>query len=278
MRPAGRRAWQGNCETSARKENTMTEFADRGRPLSEDALREASRTLDVGAPGIWAVLRVETNGCGFLPDRRPAILFERHVFHARTGGRFDAAHPDLSDRTRGEYGPGGAHQYERLERAIALDRPAALSSASWGLGQVMGYHAPDLGYADVEDMVRQMVASEDGQLQAMFRFVAKNRLVKHLQAKDWASFARGYNGAAFAQNAYDTKLASAFADFSQHGTPDVRVRSAQVFLTYQRLDPGPVDGVMGGRTRGALLRFQQQRGLAETGEVDDPTLAALSES
>jgi hypothetical protein len=256
----------------------MSEFAARGLPLSEGALAEVSSTLDVGLPGIWTVLRVETNGCGFLPDRRPAILFERHLFHARTGGRFDGQAPDLSDRTAGGYGPGGAHQYERLERAIRLDRGAALSSTSWGLGQVLGGNATDLGYPDVEDMVQKMVASEDGQLEAMFRFITRNRLVKHLQGRDWASFARVYNGPEFHRNAYDTKLASAFVDFSTHGTPDLRVRSAQVFLTYGGFAPGTVDGVMGAHTRGALLRFQKAKGLPETGEPDDATLAALERS
>jgi hypothetical protein len=38
----------------------------------------------------------------------------------------------------GCYGPRGASQYDRLNRAILKDRTAALQSASWGLGQIMG--------------------------------------------------------------------------------------------------------------------------------------------
>jgi hypothetical protein len=36
-----------------------------------------------------AVLTVETLGSGFLPDRRPRILFERHFFPSETKGAFD---------------------------------------------------------------------------------------------------------------------------------------------------------------------------------------------
>jgi hypothetical protein len=43
---------------------------------------------------LWLVVVVETWGCGFLPDRRPGILFGRHVFNAHTGGRFDTAPGD----------------------------------------------------------------------------------------------------------------------------------------------------------------------------------------
>ncbi|NBT89135.1 MAG: DUF3380 domain-containing protein, partial [Flavobacteriaceae bacterium] len=35
-----------------------------------------------------------------------------------------------------------------------------------------------------------------------------------LKAKDWAGFAKGYNGPAYAKNAYDTKLAGAYANFN----------------------------------------------------------------
>jgi hypothetical protein len=42
-------------------------------------------------PVLWSVVVVETSGCGFLPDRRPRILFERRILVrwelANTSGR-----------------------------------------------------------------------------------------------------------------------------------------------------------------------------------------------
>src|SRR5271169_4112779 len=105
--------------------------------LSTDGLGAVSQKLGVHAPEIWTVLAVETSGCGFLPDRRPKILFERHIFSRETNGQLDASNPDISDRTPGGYGADGAHQYDRLEQALILDRKAALRSTSWGIGQVM---------------------------------------------------------------------------------------------------------------------------------------------
>jgi hypothetical protein len=122
-------------------------------------LATVADSLSVKAPEIWTVLAVETAGCGFLPDRRPQILFERHIFHGLTGGRFDDG--DISDPVAGGYGPGGAHQFERLQRALAKDRIAALKSASWGLGQIMGGNFAASGFPDVETMVAQMCDSED---------------------------------------------------------------------------------------------------------------------
>jgi len=251
------------------------EFRGTAIPLTEGGLAQATQRLQVGLPEIWSVLKVETRGCGFLADRRPQILFERHVFHRETQGRFDATAPDLSDAEAGGYS-GGAGEYERLERAIALDRRAALRSASWGIGQVMGFNADRVGFGDdVEAMVTAMMASEDDQLRAMFAFVVGNNLHVALQRHDWASFARGYNGANFAKNQYDNKLATAFTRFSTVGVPDLRVRTAQMLLMYRGFDPGPVDGEMGNRTRTALREFQGQAGIPATGDVDDATLAAL---
>src|SRR5712692_6139385 len=129
------------------------EFTGTALPLDEEGLQQALRVIGVGAAELWAVVGVETTGCGFLPDRRPKILFERHVFSRETQRRFDASNPDLSNPRPGGYGPAGAPQYDRLGRAIDLDRDAALRSTSWGIGQVMGYNAAAAGYGDTEQMV-----------------------------------------------------------------------------------------------------------------------------
>src|SRR5512147_1186377 len=120
-------------------------FTGAGTPLSEIGLNSAAEDVGAGLPALWAVMTVETRGCGFLPDRRPQILFERHVFHERTGGKYSSRAPGISNPAAGGYGPAGAHQYDRLESAMQLDRKAALESTSWGLGQVMGFNAATAG-------------------------------------------------------------------------------------------------------------------------------------
>src|SRR6266516_639425 len=144
-------------------EDAMPPLAFRGdaKALCADGLTEATGKLGVKAPELWTVLAIETSGCGFLPDRRPKILFERHVFHRLTKGRFDDG--ESSDSTPGGYGALGAHQYDRLAIALANDRSAALQSASWGVGQIMGENYALAGFRDVESMVLAMSESEDRQ-------------------------------------------------------------------------------------------------------------------
>jgi hypothetical protein len=54
------------------------------------------------------------------------------------------------------------------------------------------------------------------------------------------------------------------------------VRSVQEMLKRDGFDIGPIDGILGPRTAAALREFQQQRGLARSGEPDEATLKELN--
>lgn len=262
------------CPTHPAARCVTNRFTGAATPLTAHGVEACARALSVHPAELWTVLQVETRGCGFFADRRPVILFERHIFSRRTKGRFDAQAPDLSNPQAGGYA-GGVAEYERLERALALDAPAALMSASWGLGQVMGFHAEDLGYGSVEQFVRRMMASEDEQLGALAAFIQKNGLARPLQNHDWATFAKGYNGPAYAKNQYDKKLASAYLRLSTQAAPDLSVREGQLLLMYLGFEPGTPDGALGPNTKGALKRFQAQQQLPITATFDAATLDAL---
>ena len=210
-----------------------------------------------------------------MADRRPFILYERHIFSRETNRKFDATNPDISNKNPGGYGAGGSHQYDRLQRAIALDRHAALDSASWGIGQVMGFNAETAGYQNVEAMVAAMSESENEQLRALTGEIVSNNLHKALRNHQWADFARGYNGKNYAINKYDTRLAAAFQKYSQGGLPDLLVRTAQVFLTYLGFNPGIIDGLPGKFTFAALNEFQEREGLPVDKEIDEEIVSRM---
>jgi hypothetical protein len=223
-------------------------------------------------------MNVESRGAGFLPSGRPKILFEGHKFSEFTGGRFDRDHPDISYRgwTREHY-VGGEGEYERLERAIQLDRTAALRATSWGLGQVMGFNAEKAGYRDVEDMVAKMSESEDEQLQGMIRFIVGGGLAPLLAAGKWTSFAAAYNGARYAENQYDQKLAKAHATYLSNGVPDLSLRNLQSYLERLGFDPGRVDGLWGVHTKGAINDFLESKGLPLTNRFQPEHVALLAD-
>ena len=55
------------------------------------------------------------------------------------------------------------------------------------------------------------------------------------------------------------------------------VRNVQAILNKNGFDAGTADGVMGKKTRQAILQFQEAAGLAKTGQIDDALVKALLE-
>lgn len=60
-------------------------------------------------------------------------------------------------------------------------------------------------------------------------------------------------------------------------TPD-KIRAVQQALQSKGIDPGPIDGIIGPRTREAVRNFQDRYGMNPTGEIDNQTLFALGKS
>jgi hypothetical protein len=178
--------------------------------LSEDDFERAAKALDVPVNVVKAVTEVESRGRGFISTGEPVILFERHIFSRETDGKYDRNHPDLSNRNPGGYGS-SASQHWRLGRAAALDRDAALRSASWGLFQIMGFNFERAGHPTLQSFINAMYRSEGDQLDAFVEFVkADARMWEALKKKDWAGFAVRYNGPSYRKNRYDAKLRDAF--------------------------------------------------------------------
>lgn len=250
-------------------------FFGPGTPLTQGGINDAAKIADIGVVELWALMSVETSGCGYLTDRRPKILFERHVFSRLTDGRYDVDDPEVSQPSQGGYGPPGAHQYDRLAVALNLDAEAALQSASWGLGQIMGENFKEAGFASVDDMVAGMIAREDNQLAGITSFLSTTGMAETLRSHQWASFARRYNGPNYAANNYDATLAHFYEIYSTGSLPSVEIRAVQITLSYEGYPVGRVDGIVGSQTVAAIKKFQAASALPETGQIDDALTAKL---
>lgn len=179
--------------------------------ITELDYNRAAAKLGCAVSAIKAVAHVESLGRGFLPTDEPVILFEAHVFSRMTNHRFDRTHPNISSRKWNKrlYGPAGANQHKRLQAAVALDRDAALQSASWGKFQVMGFNWDELGYPSLRAFINAMYSGEPAHLDSCVRYIIAFGLAGHLRKKNWAAFANGYNGERWAENDYANKLARA---------------------------------------------------------------------
>lgn len=192
-----------------------------GGQLTEEDFALVARLLDCEPAALKAVQKVETgsNG-GFFAPGKPAILFEGHIFwnqlkrrgiapESHVAGNENILYPKWE---QGHY-KGGMGEYDRLEQARRINREAADASASWGMFQIMGFNYAACGEKSVESFVNAMCESELKQLLLSARFIQQAGMQRALQAKDWAGFAKRYNGPAYAQNSYDKKLAVAYQGY-----------------------------------------------------------------
>lgn len=246
---------------------------------------------------VAAVVDVESDGQVFATvngQKRPLILFEPHVLYRLTAepvrGRLVAA--GLAYKTQGmkPYPKTQAERWAQVADAQAIAGAVAYEAVSYGVGQVMGYHWQDLGFASLQDFISMMFSGAAGQIDIMLRFIVKNGLDDELRDGRWAAFARGYNGKNYAKGKYDVKLAEAARLYGgavaepdgmlRMGSKGARVRELQALLVRAGYAI-KVDGDFGPGTKDALKAFQAAHNLTVDGVYGPETehaLAALRQS
>ena len=252
--------------------------------LTAKIIREAAEAANIDPAALMSVIEVESGGKFFARVRgkdEPMIRFECHYFDRRLeeGQRSKAREAGLSSPVAGKV-PNPRSQEDRwalVDRASAFSREAALESVSWGIGQIMGAHWKALGFGSVEEMAQLARSGVGGQVRLLILFLEKNGLVPLLNSRDWAAFARRYNGPDYRRNAYDAKLAIAYA--RNKGEPRVSPPAPDIAELQRALGAAgfatPQSGALDAATSAALLRFQKSAGLAADGIAGPKTWAAL---
>lgn len=190
--------------------------------LTRQDLSDAAAALGCDEAALKAVIEVEAAGSGFDDRGRPKVLFEPHIFERELNKK---GMPDDGEHVQWARAAGVASpkwdkslypktadgRWQQIETASQLDPECALKATSFGLPQICGFNHAAAGFPDVFSFVEAMKQGEGQQVMAMCRFLQKSRLDDELRNHDWAGFARGYNGPAYAQNHYDDKLRKAHA-------------------------------------------------------------------
>lgn len=187
--------------------------------LTDANFAGAGTALGIDPAAIKAFWKTEANGAGFQ-DGRPKILPERHYFSKLTDGRFDKTAPRVSYPKWGTlpYPKTQDERYDLLLAMVHLDIDAGFASASYGAPQIMGAHFKVCGYDSPFAFAEAMARDEMTQLNAFMAFVKDAGILPYLRkvdltAKSWEPVAQRYNGTAFRENAYHTKMAAAFKLF-----------------------------------------------------------------
>jgi len=257
-----------------------------------DAVKTMADVHNVPYAFLAAVVEVESGGKIFADvngTAQPLIRFEGHYFD-----RLVPRHLQAAARQQGLASPkvGGvknprsqAARYLMLGRAMKLDAEAAISSCSWGIGQVMGSHWKRLGFSSAAALKARAQSGFDGQLDLMMRYVQRFDLLDEMQRGDIHGFARGYNGPLYAKWGYHTKIEAAIKRHKggtvskangmlRMGSKGQKVRELQILLNRAGFSV-VVDGDFGRATKDAVKSFQSSKRLEVDGVVGAQTMKAL---
>lgn len=181
---------------------SATDFA---RLASKHGIEEAK---------LRAVNEVEARGTGFTSSGAVVCLYEPHIAWKYTNGNVRVAlEKEGLAYPKWQAGKYPKTSYARIDRCTAIaGAEVACLATSWGIGQIMGFNHKACGFDTALEMVESFAQSEANQLEGMICFISANRKMRDaLQRGDWATFASLYNGPAYKQNKYDTRLAAAYA-------------------------------------------------------------------
>src|SRR5262249_50782989 len=153
----------------------------------------------------------------------------------------------------------------------------AKRSASWGLGQTMGFLAEEIGFVSACEMVDHMIGNVAVQIEAMIEELKRSNIIDPLNHHQWSTVARLYNGPGYAENRYDAKLADAYTRWTRklqmldtaHPAPSLtteQIKDLQRQLKAKGYKVGLIDGDAGPHTVGAIAAFQAHEGLPVTGK------------
>lgn len=191
--------------------------------LTDARIAEIARENGIHPAALLAVKLVESGTkSGFLDSGKPQILFEGHVFYkylkanvkSLDMNKLCAQYPNIvyPKWNKSKY-LGGEKEWTRLEQARQINVKYANYAVSWGMFQVMGFNYKTCGCKTINEFVEKMCASQEQQLLLTLNFLKNSNLIVPLQKRQWATFAKGYNGPGFAQNKYHIKLQAAYNNY-----------------------------------------------------------------
>lgn len=177
--------------------------------VSQDEMQAMADRLGCSVKQLKAVAIVESAGGGFDANGRPKMLYERHLFHRFTDGRYSPS--PFSQPAGGGY---SESSWGKLGMACAKDPDAAFAACSWGKFQVLGSHWSKLSYASPFALAHSCVGSEAAHYELLCRYVTTFGLKEELRAlsadpETCRGFAAGYNGPKYRVFDYHNKMARA---------------------------------------------------------------------
>lgn len=192
--------------------------ADRYSRLTDDDFRRVANELQVEIPAIKAVVVIEAGNAmeGFWAPGVPVVNYDKSMWSScRKKVTSNAKAPASSKIPDGLTSPFTKKAWQKLINARKINMQQANMSTFWGMFQIGGFNYRLCGCQSIEEFVELMSFSELEQLELFAALIENCGMVEFLRKKDWAGFARRYNGPSYARRGYHTRMAAAYKKFSQ---------------------------------------------------------------
>ena len=273
-------------------------FTGTGARLKTGDVGRAAKQIGIETAVLLAFLEVEANGRGFDNSNRPKMLFEPHIFwrNLNTAMRSTASKLGLA---YAQWKPGAypSESYTRLSKAIEIHENAAFLSASYGLGQIMGFNHTAAGHRSAKEMFETAQQGEFEQLTQLVTLMKNWGMAEMLQPgrdysspDNWRAAVSKYNGSGYEKNNYHVKAALSYVKHKERsnfptktnstvlskGSKGEAVRNLQTDLQFLGYEFAlGVDGRFGTETHENVLDFQSDHNLTQDGFAGGVTLAKI---
>lgn len=196
-------------------EAAVADSLSRYEKLTDEDFKLVAEELGVEIAAMKAVVSIEAGAAmkGFWAPGVPVINYDPSMY------RIYASKAPVKTGDKNAKVPEGLSGYalkewKQLTNARHKNAQGADMATFWGMFQIGGFNYKVCGCASVDEFVAKMSYSELEQLELFAKFLIGTGQIKYLRAKDWARFARAYNGPSYARRGYHTRMAAAYKKFA----------------------------------------------------------------
>ena len=195
----------------AAKADSLTRYTS----LTEADFKLVADEIGVEVAAMKAVVSIEAGAAmkGFWAPGVPVVNFDPTMYR-KVASKAPSRAGDKNAKVPSGLSGYALKEWTQLTNARKTNAQGADMGTFWGMFQIGGFNYKLCGCKTVDEFVERMSYSELEQLELFAHFIENTGIVKHLRNKDWAKFARAYNGPSYARRGYHTKMAKAYSKFS----------------------------------------------------------------
>ncbi len=186
----------------------------RYKTLTDADFEIVARELGVEVAAIKAVVRIEAGAAmeGFWAPGVPIVNFDRSMYR-KYGSKAVNKRGDKNAKVPAGLTGYPLRKWTTLTKMRRINAEGADMGTFWGMFQIGGFSYKVCGCETIQEFVRLMSRSEFDQLELFAAFVVNTGYVEYIRRKDWAGFARRYNGPSYAKRGYHRRMAAEYAKY-----------------------------------------------------------------